>query len=83
MGSCVFQCNVPHQWIAQRQVSPVSVYCDGVGCRVHHMKHHIGQITTATSRHRRDMTSDIRAGVCRPCVETELTATKNSATDGN
>ena len=31
MGSCVFQCDVPHQWIAQRQVSPVSVYCDGVG----------------------------------------------------
>ena len=31
MGSCVFQCDVPHQWIAQRQVGPVSVYCDGVG----------------------------------------------------
>ena len=29
MGSCVFQCDVPHQWIAQRQVGPVSVYCDG------------------------------------------------------
>ena len=25
----------------------------------------------------------VRAGVCRPCVETELTATKKSATDGN
>ena len=25
----------------------------------------------------------LRAGVCRPCVETELTATKKSATDGN
>ena len=25
----------------------------------------------------------IRAGVCRPCVETELTATKKSETDGN
>ena len=24
----------PNQWIAQRQVGPVSVYCDGVGCRV-------------------------------------------------
>ena len=23
-----------HQWIAQRQVGPVSVYCDGVGCHV-------------------------------------------------
>ena len=31
MGSCVFQCDVPHQWIAQRQVGPVYVYCDGVG----------------------------------------------------
>ena len=29
MGSCVFQCDVPHQWIAQLQA--VSVYCDGVG----------------------------------------------------
>ena len=27
MDSCVFQCDVPHQWIAQRQVGPVSVYC--------------------------------------------------------
>ena len=25
----------------------------------------------------------LRAGVCRPCVETELTATKKSPTDGN
>ena len=25
----------------------------------------------------------LRAGVCRPCVVTELTATKKSATDGN
>ena len=33
MGSCecLFQCDVPHQWIAQRQVGPVSVYCDGWG----------------------------------------------------
>ena len=37
MGSCVFQCDVPHQWITQRQVGRVS----------------------ATSRHRRDMTSDV------------------------
>ena len=64
MGSCVFQCDVPHRWIAQRQVGPVSVYCDGVGCRVLCLRHgisvwqHIGQSTTATSRHRRDMTSD-------------------------
>ena len=26
---------------------------------------------------------NLRAGVGRPCVETELTATKKSATDGN
>ena len=31
MGSCVFTIDVPHQWIAQRQVGPGSVYCDGVG----------------------------------------------------
>ena len=65
MSSCVFQCDVPHQWIAQRQVGPVSVYCDGVGCRVLCLRHgisvwqHIGQSITATSRHRRDMTSDV------------------------
>ena len=28
MCSCVIQCDVPHQWIAQWQVGPVSVYCD-------------------------------------------------------
>ena len=65
MGSCVFQCDVPHQWIAQLQVGPVSVYCDGVGCRVLCLQNgisvwqHIGQSTTATSRHRRDITSDV------------------------
>ena len=31
MGSCVFQCDVPQQWIAQRQVGPKSVHCDGLG----------------------------------------------------
>ena len=31
MGSCVFQCDIPHQWIAQRQIGPVSVYCEGWG----------------------------------------------------
>ena len=25
MGSCVFQCEIPHQWIAQPQVGPVTV----------------------------------------------------------
>ena len=65
MGSGVFQCDVPHQLIAQRQVGPVSVYCDGVRCRVMCLRHgipvwqHIGQSTTTTSRHRRDLTSDV------------------------
>ena len=65
LGSCVFQCDVPHQWIAQRQVGPVSVYCDCVGCHVLCLRHgisvwqHIGQSTTATSRHRHYMTSDV------------------------
>ena len=65
IGSCVFQWDVPHQWIAQRQVGPVSVYCDWVGCHVLSLPHdisvwqHIGQETTATGRHRRDMTSDV------------------------
>ena len=30
-GSFEFQCAVQHQWIAQPQVGPVSVYCDTVG----------------------------------------------------
>ena len=65
IGSCVFECDVPHQWIAQRQVGPVSVYSDGVRCHVLCLRHgisvwqHIGQSTTATSRHRRDMTSNV------------------------
>ena len=43
----------------------VSVYCDGVGCHVLCLRHdipvwqHISQSTTATSRDRRDMTSDV------------------------
>ena len=47
------------------RVSPVSVYCDGVGCHVLCLRHgipvwqHIGENTTATSRHRRDMISDV------------------------
>ena len=41
MGSCVFQCDVPHHRIAQRQVVPVSVYCDGVGCRFLCLRHGI------------------------------------------
>ena len=67
MGSCVFRCDVQHQWIAQQLVSHVSVYCDGVGCHVLCLRHgihgwqNIGQSTTAKSRHRPDMTSDIKA----------------------
>ena len=69
MGSCVFQCDVPRPWITQRQVGPVYVYCDGVECHVLCLRHgiivwqHIGQSTTATSRHRRDMTSDVTATI--------------------
>ena len=65
MGSCVFQCDVPHQWIAQRQGGPVSVYCDWEGYHALSLPHdisvwqHIGQDTTATSRHRRDLTSNV------------------------
>ena len=29
---CGFQCDSPHQWIAQLQVGPVSVYRDRAGC---------------------------------------------------
>ena len=41
MDSRVFQCDVPHQWIAQREVGPVTVYCDGVGCHVLCLRHGI------------------------------------------
>ena len=71
VGSCLFQCNVSHQWIAQWQVSPVSVYCDGVGCHVLCLRHgipvwqHIVQSTTATSRYRirSDITSDVLSNI--------------------
>ena len=65
MGSCVFQCDVPHQWIAQRQAGPVSVYCDEMGCHVllsaawHSSVAAHWSSTTATCRHCRDMTSDV------------------------
>ena len=54
MGSCVFQCDIPHQWIAQQHIGPMSVDCDGVGCHVLCLWHGIpvyqliGQRTTAT-----------------------------------
>ena len=41
MGSCVFQCDVLHHWIALRQVGPVSVYCDRVECHVLCLPHGI------------------------------------------
>ena len=41
MGCCVLQCGIQHQWIAQRQVGPVSVYCDGLGCHVLCLPHGI------------------------------------------
>ena len=72
MGSCVFRCDVPHQWIPQRQAGPVSVYCDGVGCHVLrlrrgiHVWQHIEQSITATNRHRRDMTSGVYKGTLNP-----------------
>ena len=63
MGSCGFQCDAPHHWIAKRQVGPVSEYCDGVVCHVLCLRHDIpvwqpiGQSTSVTSRHRRNMSS--------------------------
>ena len=48
MGCCVFQCDVPHQWIVQRQVIPVSVYCDEVGCRVMCLWHGIPVLQIST-----------------------------------
>ena len=72
MGSCVFQCDVPHQWIAQRQAGPVSVYCDGVGFHILCLRHgipvlqHIGQSTIATSRHRCYMTTDVEKAMLKP-----------------
>ena len=39
--SCLFQFDIPYQWIAQHQVGRVSVHCDGVGCRVLCLQHGI------------------------------------------
>ena len=60
MGSCGLKRGFPHQWIwlAQRQASHVSVNYDRVGCHVmchSRLCNHIGQSTTATSRHRHDI----------------------------
>ena len=69
--SCAFRCDVPHQWISQRQVGPMYVYCEGVRCYVLCLRHgvlvwqHNDQSTTAISRQRRDKTlyEGLRAGV--------------------
>ena len=74
MDCRVFHCDVPHQWIAQWQVNPMSVYCDG--CHVLCLRHgiHVWQhiVTTATSRHRCD---DLR------CLKTTLNPNKNKQID--
>ena len=55
MGSCVFQCDVPHRRITHSQFGPVLEYCDWMGCHVLCLWHdipvwqHLGQSTTATS----------------------------------
>ena len=38
-GSCVFQCDVPHQWIAQQVGLPL--YCDEMGYNVLCLRHGI------------------------------------------
>ena len=49
MGSCVFQCDIPHQWIAQRKVGYMPIYCGRLECHVQCLRHgipvwqHIGQ----------------------------------------
>ena len=64
MGSCDIQCGAPHQWHNGRSALWLYThYCDGMGCHVLCLQHgipmwpHIIQNTSATSRHRRDMTS--------------------------
>ena len=57
--SCCVQCYVPTQWISQRQVGTVSVYCDGVGCHI--LWKNIGQSTTTTCRYRHNIASDVKA----------------------
>ena len=62
MDSYVFQCDVPHQWIAQRHVGPVYVYCDGVSVmscvcgKAFLCGMTFCQSTIATSRQCRDVT---------------------------
>ena len=62
MSSCGFQCDFQHRWIAQQQISPVSVYCVGAGCHVLCYGVTVnGQGNTATSRHLCDKTSDVKS----------------------
>ena len=57
----------PYQWIAQQQVGPVSEYCDVIGCHALCLQlgisllQQIGLSITALSRHRHNMTSDVKA----------------------
>ena len=41
IGSCGFQCDASNQWIAQREVGPMYVDCDGMGCHVLCLRHGI------------------------------------------
>ena len=75
MGSCGFQCDIPHQWIEQRPVGLVSVYCDGVGCHVLCLRHdipvrqHIGQIPLL---HAGNVANDLR------CLKVTLNPNKET-----
>ena len=70
MARYVFQCDACSTSMDSTTTGrPVSVYSDGMGCHVLCLWHgipvwqHIGQITTATSRHRRDMTHMFKSNV--------------------
>ena len=64
IGSRVFPCNGPHQWIAETGRSRVYTV---TGCPVSvawhssHVWQHIGQSTSPMNRHYRDMTSDVKS----------------------
>ena len=57
--------------------SPVSAYCDGVGCHVMCLQHgipvwqHIGQSSTATNRHHCDKTSECFKVTLNPKQQTK------------
>ena len=61
IGSCVFQCDVPHPWIAQRQVGPMSVSAAWHSCvAAHWLKYHCYKQAS------RDMTSDVLKATLNP-----------------